>query len=267
MKSHHRGTIQLATLLLVSAALSSATPVTHAGSGDKQTEKFLLSSEVLNLPRGIPSSTYPLIVELRNGPESRNAAYKYVHIQQEDGVPCLESYRHEAAAYRLDRALGLNLVPVAVVRHLGGAEGAVIEWIPDAISVKKLRETGEPPLDRRLTRQQALMDLLDALILNVNRTEKDQLVTLDDWGLHLIDHARSFCESVELPPGFGSEPIRLPPAVLANLEKLTKKSLGKILDGLVSEAQIDALLARRDKILEKIEADRRQYGDAMVLRD
>jgi hypothetical protein len=40
-----------------------------------------------------------------------------------------------------------------------------------------------------------------------------------------------------------------------------------LLGEFLSAAQIDTMLARRDKILAKIEVDREQYGDSSVFQD
>jgi hypothetical protein len=171
------------------------------------------------------------------------------------------------AAYRLDRALGLNMVPVAVVRHVK-VEGAVIEWIQDAFSERERREKNlEPPDSERLVQQQALMHLLDALMLNKTRSETDQLIELDSWHLRLIDHSRAFRESTEMLPSFADRPACLPRSVLSKLEELDGESLNELMAELLSATQIRALLERRDKVLEKISADRERLGDSKVFQD
>ncbi len=101
-----------------------------------------------------------------------------------------------------------------------------------------------------------MMNLFDALVLNLDRKESDQLVTTEDWNLHLIDHSRAFQTSTDLPDGFVSQPCHIPQSLERKLENLEAKPLAILFDGLLSKAQIEALLERRDKILDKIAADR-----------
>jgi hypothetical protein len=52
-----------------------------------------------------------------------------------------------------------------------------------------------------------------------------------------------------------------------NLASLDKDRLAELLEDLITGAQIDSLLARRDLILQKIDQDRQDYGDSLVFVD
>jgi hypothetical protein len=103
--------------------------------------------------------------------------------------------------------------------------------------------------------------------MNDDRNLGNQLITTSDWQLHLIDHSRSFRRSKELPKKFLGGPASLPRPLLDRLEALNEERLRELLKGLLSKARVRALLARRDRILEKIEADREEWGDALVFQD
>ncbi len=104
-----------------------------------------------------------------------------------------DSFRYERAAYLLDRLLGLQMVPVTVLRSVKAHEGAVVAWVEDAITEQeRLRLKLAPEDTRLLIRQRAAMRLFDALIYNIDNNLGNQLWTRPDWRLHLIDHTRSF---------------------------------------------------------------------------
>jgi hypothetical protein len=232
-------------------------------ASDQATERFLLKAQVTRIHMVMTATTYPMSVDLERKGEVRRAVFKYG--QSED--PQLDRYQHEVAAYRLDRAMDLHMVPVAVLRNIN-ADGAIIEWIEPSFTEMELRKQGELPFDpQRLADQKAVMAMFDALILNLDRKESDQLITPDDWNLRLIDHSRAFQVSTELPEGFLLHPCRLPRSMQSSLEKLEAKPLTILLDGLLTDSQIKAMLNRRDQILAKIEADRREMGDAAVFLD
>lgn len=236
---------------------------------DQEMERFLLNARVITpMPMAITSTTFPMALELRWEGKVRKAIFKYGHVESNGVAPVpLDSYRHEVAAYRLDRVLDLKMVPVAVIRTVG-TEGALMEWVSNALPEPQLRKTSKHPSEpQRLIRQQAVMRLFDALILNPYRTGDDQLITPDDWKLHLIDHSRAFGTSSELSESFISQRADLSRSLLRKLEKLDKQSLKILFDGLLNDAQIEAILLRRGKILKKISADREQYGDATVFHE
>lgn len=272
MSSHPERKILTAWTLLLSSVLGTA-----AGGADdlddEAMESFLLDAEVVRVQQMLPGSTHPMAIDLNLYGTTRRAAYKYRpadlphtgDIAKDQPLP--DSYLYEAAAYRLDRALDLRMVPVAVIREVH-AEGSVIEWIENAVSVKDLRERkGYPGDPESLADQQEVMRLFDALILNLDRKPSDQLVTPADGKLHLLDHSRSFQLSTELPQAFLERPVSLPRALLPRLARLESESLSQLLEGLVTDSQIEAMLHRRDIILVKIGVDREKYGDAEVFQD
>jgi hypothetical protein len=179
-----------------------------------------------------------------------------------------DRYVYERAAYLLDRRLGLNMVPVTVIREIDGVEGALVAWIDNAINENERMSTdwmAQDPL--RITYQRSVMRLFDALIHNIDRNISNQLYTLDDRKLYLIDHSRSFRLNKRPSGEFMNKPASLPRSLWNELGSLEFKELRELMRGVLSKAQIKALLARRDAILKKIERDRAEFSDAIVFQD
>jgi hypothetical protein len=269
-------TFRFATSVLLTALLVASSAAADIELNDQKMERFLLKAKVTRIHMVVGATTNPMVLDLERKGETRRAAFKYGHfeslgqeISEDQGAdqPILDSYKHEVAAYRLDRALDIHMVPVAVIRDVK-TEGALVEWISDSYTEQELRDKGNYPSDpQRLDQQMAVMRLFDALILNLDRKENEKLITPSDWKLHLIDHSRGFRTSEELPESFTSQPVSLPRYILKNLKKLKKDSLEILLGDFLSGAQIDTLLARRDSILEKTEGDLNQYGERAVFQD
>lgn len=178
-----------------------------------------------------------------------------------------DSYKYERAAYLLDRELGLNLVPVAVIRELKGSEGALVAWIPNTTHESRMTQIPTGLQLAELVQQKAIMRLFDALILNVDRRVENWLLDKDTWALYMIDHSRAFRGRKKLPAEFTGQRARLSQSLYTSLEALNEDRLTELMGDLISELQIRALLARRDLILDKVDQDCAEWGREAVFPD
>lgn len=173
-----------------------------------------------------------------------------------------DSYRYERAAYLLDRVLNINMMPVTVLRTVDGTDGAVIDWVEGAINELDRREKGlQAPVPEELIAQRNVMFLFDALVGNIDRNLGNQLITTNDWKLHVIDFSRSFRTNHKLTSAFKEIPSSLPRTLYEELKSMRPDTIHEIMKGLLSRVQVKALLARRKRLVEKIESDRNKFGD------
>lgn len=243
---------------------------------DSEVEAFLREADIVSvedLGRGI---TRPQKVVLERNGERRKAVFKSMH-EISEGYKDFpndrrvfrfaDSYRFERAAYLLDRRLGLRMVPVAVERRIGGESGVLVEWVEDAVDAEAEARGEIRPIDPDdWDRQRSLQHLFDALVHNDDRNMGNLLIRTRDWKLFLIDHTRTFRLESDLLPAFTARPVRLTPELLERLKALDLETLSDELRGLVDKARLRALLRRRDAIVERIEAERADRGDAEVFR-
>jgi hypothetical protein len=177
-------------------------------------------------------------------------------------------YQHELAAYWLDRKLGLEMVPVTVVRSIDGQVGAlrvVIEAAVDLVSIRSYKglEGVEGDELRRGVAQAYKLDLedleeqvrrawaFDALIgLQDRREDEDALLIPGEKRIALVDHERAFSISPTIDPEIPSRYCPFEPDLEVALQALTLDELESNLSPYLSRGQIDALLLRRDRILE-----------------
>lgn len=260
----------------LAAALACFCPPAVAAD-DAAVEAFLLEARVVSIEEIGTGITRPQRVLLELDGEQRKAAFKNVSLDYSQRktrvgndltLTFTDDYRYERAAFLLDRRLGMKMVPVAVVREIDGKEGALIDWVGGAINEMERRSQEiVPPEPDTLVRQRDVMKVFDLLILNSDRNLSNQLITLDDWKLHLIDHSRSFRLEKKLPDGSEEEPISLPRWLYERLRGLEEQELRDLFRGLLGKARVRALLARRDRIVAMVERDRGLYGDAIVFHD
>lgn len=264
--------------LLAALALAVTAPAAPLGRSfdepDADTERCLTEGTLLRKNRqALVGVTAPELRTIECDGRERRVVVKQVDAAEagttrfDDGTFELgftDSYRYERAAYLLDRELEMNMVPVAVLREVGGDKSALIEFIDHAQHQEDSPHTPSPRQRALLGRAKGVMALFDALIYNTDRNVTNLLVDNEDWRLYLIDHSRAFRTHRRLPEDYKGTGTCLPAGLYERLRGLEEKPLIELLRHAISKPQIKAILARRDRLVERIEADREQRGDEAV---
>ena len=225
---------------------------------DDQIEDILLNGEIVSMEDVGQGVTKPQKVVLRKDGHEIKAIFKTESTpiqgsqrQQRKLINLSDRWEHEVAAYRLDRLIQLDLVPVTVERTIGGARGSLSFWIDGLISELKREEEQLPATGWcSLGEQWQLMFMFDALIYNEDRTQQNMVYGREDWMMYLIDHSRSFRTHGGRPQDIRQVELRLSPLLARRLEALEYTDLNAALKGLLEKAQIQAIIKRRDEILE-----------------
>jgi hypothetical protein len=159
-----------------------------------------------------------------------------------------ERYHHEIAAYRLDRLLGLQMVPVTVERQIGGQKGALRAWIEGSFSeeerqARQLPFTGSCSLDP----QYELVAVFDTLIFNsghdLGRLRYDR-----DWQVWHMDQSRAFgLATRNVAAMLRRAKIRPSPQLVAALAEITPENVDR-LEPYLHPRQLEALLERAEQL-------------------
>ena len=164
-----------------------------------------------------------------------------------------DRYIYDLAAYKLDRELGLFMVPFTMEYHFEGKSGILQYWVENSITRTEMIETGESLYSFCNTQNsEDIMHIFDWLIFNDDRNTGNRLYDKDNGFLWLIDHSRAFRSKTNLPEYTRSAPKYLSPGFKARLEKLNSEGLHQLLGDILHKKQISALLTRRDKILKRL---------------
>jgi hypothetical protein len=159
-----------------------------------------------------------------------------------------DSWRFNVAAYRIDRLLGLQLVPVSVERRWKGDRAAFTWWLDDVKMDEggRLKNNLSPPDEPCWQEQANLVRMLDQLIDNADRNLGNLLIT-STWRMWAIDHTRAFRYARE--PRNVATLIGIDRAVLARLEALDFGTVKAAVGRYISDADIRNLLSRRNGIV------------------
>ena len=247
-----------------------------------QWEEFLKSAKITGSEQlgGPDATTRPRKLALEKDGRSRFGLWKNVD-STEGGV--VDSWRFEIAAYRMDKLLGLGMIPPTVERRVAGEKGSLQLWVDGTATVKK--KTGEGitlPPDRSAAwnRRAFIQRAFDSLIANEDRNANNTLVT-EDWRTILIDHSRTFRTKKphieRLIFGSGGmfrtadgSPYPLAPLPKSFFEKLKSLDAAAVRDAVrpyLTKPEIDAVLARRDLIVREIEDLIARDGEEKILYD
>lgn len=170
----------------------------------------------------------------------------------------------ECAAFELARLLNCRFVPPTVRRSIDGREGTLQMWIEGSVTTGKLQEDDDfKPTDSWLwVMQHQMIAIFDNLIYNEDRNEGN-IMFMPDGKLILIDHTRAFRNRHEL---IDPERIRYcERGFFERLRELDRETLGKALGPFVSAVLVDAVEARRIKLVHLIEGLIAEHGESEVL--
>ena len=159
------------------------------------------------------------------------------------------------AAYRLDRLLDLDMVPVTALRKVDGKEGSL-----QFVTEKRLDESQRSASGRGggapcpLPDQWAAMYVFDVLIYNEGRSQQRMLYDPASWTLMLTEHERAFTARKGRPKHLREVPLTFATGWQNALAKLDDTVLESKLGDVLSKKRIRALAQRRDELLASAKA-------------
>jgi len=238
-------------------------------------EKFLETAEVVDQTQqtGHLAVTNPWTLTLEKDGITRKALWKNPEGRMKGFI---EGWQWEIAAYRLDKYLGLNMVPPTIERRFHGNRGSCQVWADFKMNLRtKTNEEIKIPSYKVFywNRATYLQRAFDNLIANEDRHMGNILIT-EDWRMILIDHSRSFRSSKKhtkkLVYGLkginGIKPMKqLPREFVDKMRSMDFELVKEIVGEYLKDKEIQAVLLRRDLILKEIEIWIKEKGEDKVL--
>lgn len=241
----------------------------------EQWEDFLRTAELVSSRQlgGSEAVTRPHVLVLRKGDLTHQGLWK--NAQGRMGG-YWEGWNYEIAAYRLDKLLGLGMVPPTVERRFQGERGSCQYWIDNAMSLRDRDEKNiKMPLAKNFSWNRAtyMQRLFDNLIANEDRHKNNIFITAD-WRMILIDHSRSFRTASRFTKGLiytAKNPegprlmSELPRALVEKVKALDFASVRAAVGEYLTDEEIRAVLVRRDLVLQEIDRLIKVNGEDKVL--
>lgn len=230
-----------------------------AAMSDADIEQFLLKARVVrtrSTGKGITGSTR---ATLTDGLLTHDAQIQTVRVHKPMArhgnvleVDFRDDHIFNVAAYRLDRMIGLNMVPVSVARRWQTQPAAFTWWIDDVLMDEgtRVKKQVQPPQPAIWNESMQLVRVFDQLIYNIDRNLGNLLITRD-WRVWAIDHTRAFRRHKELRNP--QHVVRFDRQVFERLKQLDRDALKAELGEYLSDWELDGVLARRDLIVTLLE--------------
>lgn len=240
-------------------------------------EDFLETAEIVGYDQPLDprlAVTEPWKLTLKKDNITMHAWWKNVEGRPK-GYP--DNWKWEIAAYRLDKYLGLNMIPPIVVKRFRGDRGCCSLDYGETITLRQKKAQNLNPSSgakvASLYRAMYLQRAFDNLIANADRNEGDVLYT-KDWRMLLIDHSRAFYTNKKFTKKLLfdentrplSMPMRqLPRGFVEKLKSLNFEVIKDIVGEYLTEKEIQSILIRKDLIIDNLKKRIEQRGEAAVL--
>ncbi len=267
------GALVVAAVVSAGAPESAETVVGLPLHGDEAVS-FLTTAEVVGEPEYFDpiAITGPARVHLSDGERTVRAVFKdenrvYLEFRFGDGREAKrvkDSYKHEIAAFELDRLMGLELVPPCVERKLFGRTGSLCLWIEASRTEDERRGEGlEPPDSEAFRNQRREVRLFQQLIDDLDYSNIRNMVVDDNFRIYKVD--ASFAFDTGLKPIARLDPDTYSRRLIEALESLDRAELDAALEPWLTKRQRKALWARRDAILDRVDTLIAERGAEAVL--
>ncbi len=157
----------------------------------------------------------------------------------------------DVAAYRLDRLLALDMVPVTALRSVNGVDGS-LQFLPERATDEAERSASGQGGNAHCTlpSQWDAMYVFDTLIHNEGRSLRRMMYEPADWSLVLVEHDRAFKATKSRPPHLKSVELEITDGWRAALAALSDETLAEHLGDVLDRRRLRSLGKRRDELLD-----------------
>lgn len=203
----------------------------------EEIEKLLLHGEIVSV-----SEDDQYRFQVSDGEQSIDAIF--IKTSRSKGYP-------DVAAYRLDRLLKLDMVPVAVVREYKGKEGSM-QFVPVKTMDERQRhrEKTGGGASCPLSVQWPSMLIFDTLTANDSRNGSTILYDLSTWQLILVGHEFAFTTAASKSTALQNARIEISSSWVAALKSMDDDVLQETFGDLLDKRRIRALARRRDSLIK-----------------
>ena len=238
----------------------------------EQIKQFLLTAKVVSSQSSKKGVTHPSRLTLSDGTLTHDASFQPIDEHKtvmkfssgRTEMNFVDSYKYNLAAYGLAELIGFDdMMPVYVERMWKGQMGSLSWWLPVKMDEgERLKQKLDPPDSDAWTNQMYRIRVFDALVYDSDPNLTNVLIG-SDWKLWRIDFTRAFRTYHELQNP--KDLIRCDRRLFEKLRALNADELTEKTKQYLTKSEIEAVMARRDKIVHLFQKLIAEKGENQVL--
>ena len=238
----------------------------------EQIKEFLLNAQILRAKESTKGVTHPYQLTLSDGRITHDASFQGVDEHKKEvrlatgqiELNFVDSYKYNLAAYTLAEMIGVDdMVPVYVERKWNGTTGSLSWWLPVMMDDQEryLRNI-QPPNQEEWNRQIYKLRLFNLLVADTDSNLTNILID-NNWKVWRIDFTRAF--RLQKEPQIPNDLQRCDRRLFQKLKVLDANELAASTKKYLTDSDVEAVMARRDKIVAHFQKLVAEKGEATVL--
>jgi len=237
-----------------------------------QIKDFMLKAKVVSSKHTSKGITDPYRLTLSDGTITHEAVFQAVDehkatMKFDDGhveINFIDSYKYNVAAYAISELVGMDdMIPVHVERKWNGMVGSLSWLVPVTMDEadRQKRHVSAPDSDA-WNKQMYKIRVFDELVYDTDPNLTNVLVG-ENWKIWRVDFSRAFRLSKDIrdPKNL----VKIDKQLLERLKELKEPDVTLKTKGLLTKPEVQAVMARRDKIVSLFDNLIKQKGEGEVL--
>src|SRR5215831_12801047 len=238
----------------------------------EQMKEFLVKAKVVRSSQSKKGVTNPWHLIMSDGTVTHDGSFQSIDehkpsMQFGNGqveYNFVDSYKYNIAAYALAELLGIeDMLPVYVERKWQGHVGSLSWWLPVKMDEgeRLKKKLLAPDLDA-WNKQMYRVRVFDSLVYDTDANLTNVLIG-EDWKIWRVDFSRAFRLSENLKDP--KDLVQCDRNLFAKLKALDANEVALRTKGYLSKTEVQALMARRDKVVATFEKLIKEQGEGAVL--
>src|SRR3984893_3944086 len=238
----------------------------------EQIKQFLLTAKVVKSHESKKGVTHTTRLTLSDGTITHDASFQPIDEHKREmklangatELNFVDSYKYNIAAYELADLLGMtDIVPVYVERKWEGNTGSLSWWLPVKMDeAERYKQKITAPDPDAWNNQMYKIRVFDQLVSDAEPNLNNVLIG-ENWQIWRIDFSRAFRPNKDMKSP--NDLVRCDRQLLEKLKAQPGNALMEKTKRYLTKDEVEAVMARRDKIVAQFQAMIAEKGEKEVL--